>query len=134
MCYQQLHEAVGIAVLAAPGLPTQAAKRPHLEYGLGGAVKRLKDRYGSDYALFVHTKATYSSGGRIVLGLITAVGGISLSQGTQIGFASLVDLDDGKVIWFRHPLTEGTWFNNADGRTSDGAVVLAEALLEGLPL
>ena len=129
----KLHEAVGSAVRRAPLLPTQAGKRPNLEYSLGPAVHRLKEAYGADYALFVHNKTTHASGGRVAVSLIAAFGGVSVPLGMQVAFASLVDLDDGKVIWFRDPFIQGTAFSG-DIREREGAQAVVEVLLEGLPL
>ena len=129
----KLHEAVGRAVGFADQLPTQAGKKPHLEYSLGPAVHRLRSAYGADYALFVHNRVTHASGGRVAVSLLAAIGGVSVPLGMQVGFASLVDLEDGRVIWFRSPFMEGTAFS-PDVRETDGARALAESLLEGLPL
>ena len=129
----KLHEAVGTAVRLAPILPTQAGKRPRLEYSLGSAVHRLRDAHSADYALFVHNRTTHASGGRVAVSLIAAVGGVSVPLGMQIAFASLVDLRDGKVIWFRDPLIQGTAFS-ADVRDREGARDAVDILLEGLPL
>ena len=116
-----------------PRLPTQARKRPNLEYSLGPAVHRLKEVYGADYALFVHNQTTHASGGRVAVSLIAAVGGVAVPLGVQVAFASLVDLEDGRIIWFRDPFIQGTAFSG-DIRNREGANAIVEVLLEGLPL
>ena len=69
----------------------------------------------------------------MAVSLLAAVGGVAVPLGMQVGFASLVDLEDGRVIWFRSPFVQGTAFS-PDVRDAAGAKALAEALLDGLPL
>ena len=130
----RLHEAVGDAILASVVLPTQQSRRPHLDYGLGDAVRQLHDDFGADFALFVYCNATYAGGGRVALGVLAALGGVVTDIGALTGFASLVDLRDGKVIWFRQLVPRGTLLGGADPRTPEGADVLAELLLKEMPL
>lgn len=130
----KLHEAVGGAILASFILPTQRERRPYLDYGLGGAVRRLHDDFGADFALFVRCNAAYASGGRVALGVLAAIGGVGIDMGTLTGFASLVDLRDGRVVWFRELVPRGTALAIADPRDPEGATVLADLLLEDVPL
>ena len=130
----KLHEAVGDAILASVVLPTQQSRRGHLDYGLGDAVRQLHDDFGADFALFVYCNATYAGGGRVALSVLAAVGGVVMDTGALTGFASLVDLRDGKVIWFRQLVPRGTLLAAADPRTPEGADVFAELLLKEMPL
>ena len=49
----------------------------------------LRDKYRADYSLFVHLRDSYASPGR----------GVALEGGSQVGFASLVDLNTGDIVW-----------------------------------
>lgn len=142
-----MHEVVGVSILASERLPTQRARRPHLDYSLGGAVKRLREDFGADYALFVQCRASYPSEGRVAIGVMAVLAGRSVHMGSVFGFASLVDLADGKVIWFSAPLNgsgarRGFGFGlpppqliaTADVREPDGAAAVADLLLAGVPL
>lgn len=98
----KLHEAVGRAIREhsyTPGfaLPTM---KDRFDWTLGEEVRRLHDDHGADYALFVYARDTFSSDGRVALTIALALLGAHLPGGQQLAFASLVDLDDGKVLWF----------------------------------
>ena len=130
----KLHEAVGGAILTTPLLPTQRYNLPHLDYSLGDTAVQLKQSYGARYAILSHSHATYASGGRVALALLLAVGGAALPTGTQSEFVSLIDLEDGRVIWFNVLPPRGSLANSVDARTIEGATAMATALLKGLPL
>ncbi len=130
----RLHEAVGGAILGSSVLPTQRSRHPYLDYGLGDAARHLHDDFGADFALFVYCAATYASSGRVALGVLAAIGGVAVDTGTLTGFASLVDLRDGKVIWFTELVPRGTVLGTVDPRTVKGAEKLADLLLADMPL
>ena len=129
-----LHEVVFFSILAAERLPTQRARRPHLDYSLGDSVRRLRDRYGADYALLVQCRASYASEGREAVGVVAALTGRFIDTGTVTVFASLVDLSDGRVIWVNAPGPRLTLWEGIDVRQPDGAVAVANVLLDGVPL
>jgi hypothetical protein len=134
---QQLHGAVGRAVLRhhfQPGGQPLPTKQGKFDWTLGPAVRPLKQATGADYALFVWVRDSYASAGRRavqVLGTIAAamVGvAMVIPGGQQVGFASLVDLGDGEIIWFnRLARTTG------DLRTGEAAAETARVLLTGFP-
>ena len=130
----KLHEAVGAAILQSPLLPTQGPKLPHVEYSLGATVALLNPSYGARYAIICHSRAAYASGGRVALTILAAIGGVGLPPGTQQEFVSLIDLEDGRVIWFNVLPLRGSLANSADARTAEGATAMVEALLDGMPL
>jgi hypothetical protein len=75
-------------------------KAGQLDWSLGDAVKPLKERTGADYALFTWVRDTYASGERkAAMMALALIGAISLG-GEQVGHASLVDLNTGRVVWF----------------------------------
>ena len=129
----KLHEAVGTSIQFSGLLPTQFKKRPHLEYSLGNSVQKLKRVYDADFALFLHSKTTHASGGRVAVSILAAVGGVSVPLGFQTAFVSLVDLAEGRIIWYRNPYIQGTAFS-ADIRKPEGASLFVTRLLEELPL
>lgn len=103
-------------------LPT---KRNGFDWTLGEGAAVLGQAHGADYALFIHGRGAWSSAGRLVAAVL--VGG---PTGEQQLFASLVDLRTGRAVWF-NVVTPGP---DADMRTPEGAEVLAESLLKGIPL
>ena len=127
----KLNSAVGQAILlhlyyAPIKLPQKGAA---LDWTLGPGAKLLRDRYHGDYALFVHLRDSYSSTGRQALMGVAALLLVPVPGGFQSGFASLVDLRTGKIVWFNRLLSV-----NGDLRNADDARDTVGELLKGLPL
>lgn len=127
--YERLHGAVGNTVLAnyfyGAKLPT---KGESFDWSLGPGVAPIGDRYGADYALFSFYRDFQASGGRMAFAFVAAMAGVGISTGGQGGFASLVDLKTGEIVWF-NLLQAGT----ADLRSPDGARQVMEELFKDLP-
>jgi hypothetical protein len=126
----KLHEAVGEAILThqyglASRLPT---KRGHFDWTLGPAVRMLREEYGADYALFVSVRDSYIGWGRAAFMLVAAAFTLPTLGGTQTGFASLVDLETGDIVWFNRLMRI-----TGDLRTAEAARETAQTLLSGLP-
>jgi hypothetical protein len=98
----KLHEAVGSAIMLHNYLPGQAlpTMKDRFDWTLGEGVQQLRDTHDANYALFVHAEDSFSSDGRVALNIALAILGAGVHGGRQVAFASLVDLDDGQVIWF----------------------------------
>lgn len=127
---QRLHGAVGRAIQlhwnAGPNaLPT---KRGLFDWSLGVPAKALAGQTGADYALFVWVRDSHSSAARVGLIVAAALFGISVPGGVQTGFASLVDLSSGEIVWFNRLLRPV-----GDLRTPGPAVETARTLLDGFP-
>lgn len=75
--------------------------KKEFKWSLGDTPDVVRDEYGADYALFIRMSDQFSSGGRVALGVITAiVFGVAPAAGIQTGYAYLVDLKTGEVVWF----------------------------------
>lgn len=128
----KLHEVVGKAILEHKynfqlALPTKEDK---FDWSLGQGVNVLREDYGAQYALFVHMRDSYASGGRVaVIILAAALLGVTVSGGMQLGFASLVDLESGNVLWFNRLISE-----IGDLRTPEPAQKAVKQLLAEFPL
>lgn len=127
---ERLHSVVGQAILTHEynnqlKLPS---KGEAFDWTLGADVSALKDKYKADYALFLFVRDSYSSAGRIFMQLFAAALGVGIAGGQQLGFASLVDLNTGKISWFNR-LFSGV----GDIRTQESAEQTVALLLEGLP-
>lgn len=105
-----LHGAVAQAVFAhhmmkMPALPT---KNGMLDWTLGEAVKPLRDRTNADYALFFWIRDSYASTERkaamVGMMILGAAFGVAMvpAGGQQTGYASLVDLRSGRIVWFNN--------------------------------
>lgn len=128
-----LHNAVGQSILlhkvAGQSLPT---KENVFDWTLGETATAYGDSTGYDYALFLYAENSFSTGGRKALqvaGLASCLVGICavVSGGTQLAFASLVDLNTGNVAWFNFLFSE-----IGDIRTAEGAASMVERLLGGM--
>jgi hypothetical protein len=103
-------------------------KGDRLDWSLGDAVKPLKERTGADYALFTWVRDTYASGERKAAMLALALIGAISVGGEQIGNASLVDLNTGRVVWFNQIDRM-----SGDLREARPAKETVEALLKDFP-
>jgi hypothetical protein len=127
----KLHDAVGGAILVHKYLPVLAlpTKGDRFDWTLGRGVKQLQARTGADYAVFVFFRDSYASAGRVALIVGAAILGVGVPGGQQVGFASLVDLRTGDIVWFNR------LFNPAgDLRTAEPAGKAVQSLLVQLPL
>lgn len=109
-------------------LPT---KNGNLDWSIGESVQQIRQMTGSDYALFSWVRDSYTSGGRAVAMAAIAIlsrGRSSAGGGAQTGYASLVDLNTGRVLWFNR-LQRGS----GDLRDAGPAAETVDALLSGFP-
>lgn len=131
-----LHGTVAEAVfvhhmLKLPALPT---KNDALDWTLGEAVTPLRARTGADYALFFWVRDSYASAERkaamVAMTIVGAAFGVGIipTGGQQIGYASLVDLKTGRVVWFNNLVRA-----SGDLREAQPAAETVEALLKTFP-
>jgi hypothetical protein len=98
----KLHRAVGGSVLLhryVPGheLPSKAGK---FDWSLGPEVAVIARAHTADYALFLFVRDSYASAGRVGVMIVGALLGVGIPGGAQVGFASVVDLKTGDIVWF----------------------------------
>ncbi|MBL4613372.1 MAG: hypothetical protein JKY27_00645 [Magnetovibrio sp.] len=125
----KLHEVVGNSLLVfGPGSRLALPTKTNGKWTLGPSARFLKDHYQSDYALFVHIRDSYASGERVAAILVAGLFGVGLQGGVQRGFASLVDLNTGDVVWHNSIVRQ-----QGELRTIDGARETADKLLTGFP-
>jgi hypothetical protein len=128
----KLNEAVGLSImlfqyqdLPVAQLPT---KKEGFDWTLGPDVRYLKEKYDADYALHIFIRDSYSSGGRAALKVFGALFFVHIPGGTQVGFASLVDLETGEVVWFNRLLR-----TTGDLRTVEAAQSSTDILMTDFP-
>jgi hypothetical protein len=133
----KLHEAVGGAILThkvnqpdsyEPAIPLPTVKN-RFEYSLGPDPGGLGDNFDADYALFVFLRDSHESAGRAIAAGIAAALGADMTLGAQAGFASLVDLRSGDVVWFNHLFDP-----SGDLRKGNEAADAVRQLLSDFPL
>ncbi len=134
--YQALFGAVSRAVIEyqffkGNRLPTKKKenKAGVFEWSLGSGVSALPGAKDADYALFLYNKDAYGSTGRKILQIVALLGpGIAVKSGEHSGFAGLVDLKTGDILWLNADMAMG-----GDVRTPEGAHKRVGQLLEEFP-
>jgi hypothetical protein len=124
----KLHGALGqsIQMNLVQAWPT---KKNNFDWTLGPGTDVFRDHYHSDYALFVYMHDSYTTAGRAVMMVAFAAFGVGLHGGQQAGFASLVDLRTGRVVWFNRLAS-----SSGSLKEAKGAADTVKNLLDGLPL
>lgn len=107
-------------------LPTKGDK---LDWSMGEAVREIKLRTGADYALFSWVRDSYASSERVATMVVMALFGVGVPGGVQVGYASLVDLNSGQVVWFNRLARA-----SGDLREQKGAVETVSTLLDQFPV
>jgi hypothetical protein len=126
----KLNEAVGNSILVHQYMPAfkLPGKEDRFDWSLGPSSRLLKEKNEADYALFVYLRDSYASAGRVAAFVVAAAFGVGIPMGQQVGFASLVDLETGNVVWFNR-LVQGA----GDLRTRDDAANSVKILLSDFP-
>lgn len=111
-------------------LPTKKRdnKSEVFDWSLGEGVSKLPGTQDADYGLFIYNKDAYGSTGRKVLQVFAMMGGVGVTSGEHQGFAGLVDLRTGDLLWLNADLQMG-----GDVREDDGAQKRVAQLLEDFP-
>lgn len=112
------------------GSSARETKVHTLDWTLGPGAAELKSTTGADYAMFVFTHDAYGDAGRKVAQVLAAgLLGAYIPAGIHIGYAGLVDLETGRVVWFNSDLEMG-----GDPRKPEGADKRVGQLLDGFPV
>jgi hypothetical protein len=122
----KLHRAVGGAVLVHQylegfRLPSKDGK---FDWSLGPSVASISRAHEADYALFLYVRDSYATAGRVAVLVVAALLGVGVPGGSQVGFASVVDLRTGDIVWFNR-LIRG----HGDLRTPATAAETVKALV-----
>jgi len=126
----KLHNQVGHEIISNEYGQLKLPTKKDFDWTIGKKANLLKKKYNSDYAIFIYFRDQYSSGERILYSVLTAVlfPGIIPIGGTQVAFASLVDLNTGKIIWFN-----GFYRSFGDVRDLEGARDTLNVVFEQFP-
>ncbi len=125
----RLHGAVGQAIaLHHHGGFALPSKEGRLDWSLGEEAALMRERTGADYALFAFVRDSYASSERVAMMVVGLLLGVGLGGGMQVGYASLVDLSTGRVVWFNTLLRA-----SGDLRDPEKARESCDALLDRFP-
>lgn len=111
-----------------PRTPENPSKRWRFDWTLGPGMSRFADLTGADYGLFFHTHDAYGSAGRKTAMIFAAMWGVAVTSGVHEGYAALVNLRTGDVVWFNSDIAMG-----GDPREVAGATKRVGQLLAGFP-
>ena len=99
------------------------------DWSLGSGVADLPGAADADYGLFIYNKDAYGSTGRKLLQVAAFLGpGIGVKSGEHKGYAGLVDLKTGDLLWLNADGSMG-----GDVREEDGSQKRVRQLLEEFP-
>lgn len=112
-------------LLSTDLLPTKTGQ---LGWSLGNSGTRLIEMSGADYALFIHMYDTLDAPGRQSAANVAGIMGRSVSAELHSGYAGLVDLRTGDLVWMNINLKM-----KGDVRQADGADRRIVQLLERFP-
>ncbi|MFZ6679643.1 hypothetical protein [Undibacterium sp. Tian12W] len=107
-------------------LPTKAGA---LDWSLGDSVLVLREKTQADYAIFTWVRDSYASAERKAAMIAMAIFGVGLTGGMQVGYASLVDLRTGRILWFNKLIS-----GSGDMRELDKARNTVDNLLDKFPV
>ncbi len=129
--YRKLFKTVADSVIrhrlfALDPLPTKEAK---FDWTLGQGASRLGALGNADYGLFFWTFDSYESTSRRTARLIASAIGAEAPAEVNMGYAGLVDLKTGDLVWINVDVKMG-----GDVRTAEGAALRISELLEGFPV
>ncbi len=112
-------------------LPTKKreSKEGIFDWSLGDGVIQLPGANDADYALFIFDSDAYGTTGRKILQVVAILGaGIAVKSGDHRGYAGLVDLRTGNVLWMNADPSMG-----GDVRNPEGADKRVREMLAGFP-
>jgi hypothetical protein len=126
----KLHTQIGQEIINNEYGLFELPTKKEFNWNLGKKVKLLKQKNNSDYAIFIFFRDQYSSTKRVIYNIVTAVlfPGIIPIGGSQIAFASLVDLNNGEITWFN-----GYYRSFGDVRDLENARNTVNKLFEEFP-
>lgn len=127
--YELLHSAVGLSLMTHHyGVFKLPSKEGAFDWSLGPDVNDIARNHEADYALFVYYRDYQASGGRVAFALLAAAAGVGVPMGSEHGFASLVDLKNGDIVWFNR-----VYGGQGELRDPDGAAKTVAQLFQNIP-
>ena len=108
-------------------LPTKKRDKTFI-WTVGPQIRDLAVLDGFDYILLIRTKDAYGSTGRKLLQIAGMLGGVAVTSGEHVGYAGLIDVKTGDLVWLNADMQMG-----GDVRDPEGAEKRVGQLLEGFP-
>ena len=126
----KLHTQIGQEIINNEYGSLELPTKKEFNWTMGNKVKLLKNKYKSEYAIFIYFRDQYSSTERVIYNIVTAVlfPGIIPVGGSQLAFGSLVNLNNGEITWFN-----GYYRSFGDVREIEKARETVNKLFEEFP-
>ena len=126
----KLHTQIGQEIINNEYGPFKLPTKNEFDWSIGKDAQILRKEHKSDYAIFIFFRDQYSSTERVLYNIVTAVlfPGIIPIGGSQLAFASLVNLNNGEITWFN-----GYYRSFGDVRDLESARATIEKLFEEFP-
>ncbi len=128
--YRSLFKTVTDAVIVHKLFPGNRlpSKKDQFDWSLGAGASKLGQIGGGEYGLFFYTFDSYESSGRKAAQAVGQLFGVGVSTGVHIGYAGLVDLKTGDLVWINADIKM-----SGDVRTAEGAEQRIKQLLHAFP-
>jgi hypothetical protein len=108
---------------------TLPSRTKAFDWSVGPGIARLGAVAGGDYGLFVYSADSYASRGRNALRTIGVVTNMLGDASRHVGYAGLVDLHTGNLVWLYANVAM-----TSDIRNDSGAKLRISKILTGLPV
>ena len=105
------------------------SKQNRFDWSLGSGVAQIDPAARADYGLFLLSHDVFESAGRRTARLVASLMGNDGAAGAHFGYAALVDMKSGDIVWLGVDLKA-----SGDVRTAEGAAQRVEQLLKGFPV
>lgn len=103
-------------------------KAGSFDWTLGPGMAQVAPQSGADYGLFLFSQDSFQSAGSKAVGLVASLMGAGAEGGRHFGYAALVDLRSGDLLWLNVDLKAP-----GDVRTAEGAADRIRQLFAGFP-
>lgn len=145
--FEKVASAISTHLIEGDSLPTKRKPNPKprtpsarskwidvLDWSLGPGTARLKEVTGADYAMFVYSYDAYGDTGRKASQVVGALTCTLMfcdipDSGYHVGYAALVELSTGNIVWYNSDSEIG-----GDVRDAAGADKRVAQLMEGFPV
>jgi hypothetical protein len=129
--YRKLFKTVADSVIKHRlfGLDPLPTKEEKFDWTLGKGASRLGALGSADFGLFFYTMDSYESGSRQIARLFAPSANSEQAREVNMGYAGLVDLTSGDLVWINVDVKMA-----GDVRTAEGAALRISELLDGFPV
>ncbi|MGQ8364735.1 hypothetical protein [Glaciecola sp. 1036] len=128
--YVGLYQRVAVSAENIQYMGPAWSDRKSFNYTLGNGLSYLKDKTGSDKAIFIYGEDIVTSGGKKALAALAMIGGIGVNPGgIAVLHIGVVDLDTGHLLWSNSSASQGLSLDSEKSVKSAIAEILSTSPL-----